>query len=160
VKSGSDKGVLIVFFIAFILMVLCHAQMAPAVCTVSTTPVDFGSYNVLLTGALDAAGSITVDCDETPPATVTISIGPSSNSGGFDPRMMKLSGGNEFISYNLFIDSGRTQIWGDGTGNTYTLSQTVPKKTPWIPPVYGRIPPGQDVSAGTYNETLTVTIAW
>ena len=73
---------------------------------------------------------------------------------------MKLSGGNEFLNYNLYIDSGRTQIWGDGTVNTFTLSDMVHKKTPWVPPVYGRIPPGQNVVIGTYNETLTVTIVW
>jgi spore coat protein U-like protein len=58
---------------------------------------------------------------------------------------MKLSGGSEFINYNLFIDSGWTQIWGDGTGNTFTSSNMVFKRAPWIATVYGRIPPGQNV---------------
>ena len=133
---------------------------AAAVCTVSTAPVDFGSYNVLLTAATDTESSITVDCNEAPPATVTISIGPSPNSGGFEPRQMKLSGGSEVINYNLYTDSGRTQIWGDGNGSTFTLTDMVFKREPWLATIYGRIPPGQNVSIGNYSETLTVTIVW
>jgi len=150
------------------LLVLCltfgylpgQANTATAACSVSTTPVNFGSYNVLSQAALDAASGITVNCDESPPPTVEISIGPSPHSGVFDPRKMKLAGGSELISYNLFIDSARTQIWGNGSGSTFTLTKKVLKNQPWISTVYGRIPPKQDVSIGTYNETLTVTIVW
>ena len=156
----SNKSVIIVFSVIFIFVFFSHVQTVSAVCTVSTAPVDFGSYNVLQTGAQDTVSSITVDCNDVPPVTVTISIGPSPNSGGFDPRKMKLSGGSEFINYNLFIDSGRTQIWGDGTGNTFTSSKMVFKRAPWIATVYGRIPPSQNVLIGSYNETLTVTIVW
>ena len=149
---------------ALTLFFLCRAGTAQAQqgCTVSTAPADFGTYDVLLAGANDIVTSITVGCSFSPPvpADVTISIGPSPNSGGFDPRQMKLSGGSEFINYNLYIDSGRTQIWGDGTGSTFTLTDRVFKRADWVASVYGRIPPGQDVSVGTYNESLTVTITW
>lgn len=91
---------------------------------------------------------------------IAMQLGPSSNSGGFDPRQMKLSGGSEFINYNLYTDSGRTKIWGDESGNTFALSRKVFKRAPWIATIYGRIPPRQDVSIGNYNEALTVTIVW
>jgi len=165
VNSKISEGKFIGFCIIVSFILLYHVRIAQAVCTVSTAPVDFGSYNVLLAGATDTISSVTVDCDETPPPYVTISIGPSSNSGGFDPRQMKLSGGSEFINYNLYTDSGRTRIWGDGSGNTFTVTKKVfktkkNKSVPWIATVYGRIPPGQDVSIGSYRETLTVTIVW
>jgi spore coat protein U-like protein len=160
VKSRSNRGLFIFVCIAVTLLALCHQGTAWALCTVSAAPADFGSYNVLLSAAHDTQSSITVDCNETPPARPTISIGPSPNSGGFAPRQMKLSGGSELINYNLYIDSGMTQIWGDGSGNTFTLNNAVFKKAPWIATVYGRIPPEQNVSAGTYNEILTVTIVW
>jgi spore coat protein U-like protein len=160
VKSRGNRRIFINSFIAVTLFSLCYTGTVLAVCTVSTAPADFGSYNVLLPAANDIVTSITVNCNETPPPLVTISIGPSPNSGGFDPRQMKLSGGSEFIDYNLYTDSGRTQIWGDGSGSTFTLSDTVQKKKPWEATIYGRIPPEQDVSIGTYNETLTVTIVW
>jgi len=160
VKRRGNRGIFIISCMAVTLFFLCHAGTVSAVCTVSTAPADFGTYNVLLAGAHDIVSSITVGCNETPPPDVTISIGPSPNSGSFDPRQMKLSGGSEYIDYNLYIDSGRTQIWGDGTGSTFTLTDKVFKKRDWVPTVYGRIPPEQDVSVGTYNESLTVTIVW
>jgi len=145
---------------AVALLFLFSPGTVSALCTVSTSPADFGSYNVLLPSAHDIVTSITVDCNETPPPDVTIAIGPSPNSGGFDPRQMKLASGSEFINYNLYTDSGRTQIWGDGSGSTFTLTDKVFRRAPWIATVYGRIPPEQNVSIGTYNETLTVTIVW
>lgn len=145
----------IVFFI-----VLCKAGAVSALCNISTTPVSFGSYDVFTAVPLDATGTITVDCNETPPPTVTISIGQSTNSGGFDPRAMKLATGSELILYNLYIDSNRSNIWGDGSGNTMTVQGRVKKNRPFINTVYSRVPPLQDVKAGPYNETLTVTIVW
>lgn len=148
------------------LFFLCHAGTAQAqqTCTVEAASADFGTYNVLLAGANDIVTSFSVSCFFQPPTPVlvTISIGPSPNSGSFDPRQMKLSGGSELLNYNLYIDSGRTQIWGDGTGSTFTLEERVfsQKNNYWTPSVYGRIPPGQDVTIGTYSETLTVTIVW
>ncbi|MBI5663941.1 MAG: spore coat protein U domain-containing protein [Nitrospirae bacterium] len=146
--------------ILLVLMGLHVPDTVIAACTVSTTPVTFGSYNVFSTGPLDATGTVTVNCNEAPPPTVTISIGQSTNSGGFDPRAMKLAAGSELLSYNLYTDSNRTYIWGDGSGNTSTVRKKVFKSTPMATTVYGRVPPIQNVSAGSYNEVLTVTIVW
>ena len=144
----------------FIFISFCWTPAVLAACTVSTTPVNFASYDVFSTVPLDTTGTITVDCNESPPPTVIIAIGSSPNSGGFNPRKMILSGGSDLLIYNFYTDSNRTRIWGDGSGNTYTLSNRVRRNRPWVSTVYGRIPPGQDVSVDNYNETLTVTITW
>jgi spore coat protein U-like protein len=154
--NNSLKTLSIIIFI----ILLCNASTVYALCSVSTTPVSFGSYDVFTAGPLDATGTITVDCNEAPPPTVIVSIGQSTNSGGFDPRAMKLTTGNELILYNLYIDSNRSNIWGDGTGNTMTIQPRVFKNRPLTSTVYGRIPPLQDVKAGNYSETVTVTITW
>jgi spore coat protein U-like protein len=154
------KSSLYLFFIIITFIFLCHTDMLFAACTVSTTDVNFGSYDVFSGSPLDATGTITATCDITPPPTVVIAIGTSPNSGGFNPRMMKLTTGSDLLNYNLFTETARTNIWGDGSGSTSTLSDKVRKGSPWIATVYGRIPPSQDVSAGLYNEILTVTITW
>jgi spore coat protein U-like protein len=146
--------------IIFAVLPLLIAGKSFAACSVSTTPVSFGSYDVLLPGATDATGSISFVCDETPPPDVTVAIGQSPNSGGFDPRQMKLTGGTDLLNYNLYTDATYTSIWGDGTGGTVTRSQRAPRNKTITFQVYGRIPPSQDVSAGSYNDTLTVTITW
>lgn len=137
---------------------LFFAELAFAVvCTVSTTAVNFGNYDVLLASPTDSTGSITVTCDKTD--QVIISIGASPNSGVFNPRQM-ISASLETLNYNLYTDSTYTSIWGDGTGGTSTLTVRAVKNKPEVSTVYGRIPPEQDISADTYGETLTVTITW
>lgn len=146
----------------FILTLVCLfiACEANAACTVTTTSINFGNYDVGLTLHNDSRGTITVACDLTPPPDVAIMIGPSSNSGVFNPRKMRHSSISEFLNYNLFTDASRTVIWGDGTQGTSTVIRKVTKGTPAIVTVYGRIPAGQDVSAGQYSDTLTATIVW
>jgi len=87
-------------------------------------------------------------------------IGRSSNSGVFNPRQMKLATGTDLMNYNLFNNNARTRIWGDGTGGTFTTTRTVRRNRPVTLTVYGRITAGQDVSIGTYSDTLVVTITW
>ena len=160
VEKEMNKKYFIVSFIFVTAFLLSYSAAVQAVCTVSTTPVTFGSYDVFSSSPLDAEGSITVSCNESPQPTVIVSIETSPNSGSFDPRMMKLTAGSDMLEYNFYNDTSRTQIWGDGSGNTFIQSIRVHKKRPWTQPVYGRVPPLQDVSAGSYSETVTVTIEW
>jgi spore coat protein U-like protein len=146
--------------IAVFCSVWCCAHLSYAVCNVSTTPVTFGSYDVFSPAPLDASGAISVQCDEVPPARVNVAVGPSPYSGGFDPRMMSHSTRPDLLHYNLYTDRNRTAIWGDGSGNTFTRTRVVTRHRPRVFTVYSRIPPLQDVSAGNYTDTLTVTITW
>jgi spore coat protein U-like protein len=67
--------------------------------------------------------------------------------------------GSEVLSYNLYLDSTRTTIWGDGTGGSQTYTRSNPPTNQNIKvSVFGRIPAGQDVSAGSYSATVTATI--
>ncbi len=125
-------------------------------CGVSSTGVDFGNYDVLNPAPTDSVGRIIVLCF--PRANVTISIGPSPNSGGFNPRSMKHVSASYLLDYNLYRDRNRTEIWGDGTGGTFVVTERVNFFR--IFRVYGRIPPGQDVLVGDYSETLVVTVTW
>lgn len=139
------------------LFIACEARAA---CAVTTTSINFGNYDVGLTLPNDSTGTITVTCDEAPPPNVTIMIGPSPNSGVFNPRRMKHLTLSDFLQYNLFTDASRTVIWGNGTQGTSTIIRKATKAKPEIATVYGRIPAGQDVSAGQYSDTLTATIVW
>jgi len=135
---------------------LLAAATAEAACTISTTAVAFGTYNVFSGSADDATGQITYRCTAPRPPLVRIEL----DKGGaptFNPRQMRQ--GSETLNYNLYLDSTRSTIWGDGTGGTQTYTRTLPPLNQNINvSVYGRIPPGQDVSAGSYTATVTATI--
>jgi spore coat protein U-like protein len=129
---------------------------AEAACTITTTAVSFGSYNVFAGSADDGTGQITYRCTNPRPPIVTIQL-DKGGSPSFSPRQMRR--GTETLNYNLYLDSTRSTIWGDGTGGTQTYSRANPPVGQNINlSVFGRIPAGQDVSAGTYSATVTATI--
>ncbi len=145
-------GVLVILFLLFL-----WAGNAQADCLVSATSINFGNYDVFSPTPLDSTGTISVTCTTNRNYQVEITIGPSPNSGSFDPRQMNLVTGTDLLNYNLYTDATYTTIWGDGTGGTGIVTIRV-RNTTRDTTVYGRIPPGQDVSVGSYSEMLTVTI--
>jgi len=141
------------------LLCLLLAGKAEAACTVTATGVTFGPYDVFVTAPLDSTGTVTVRCDQAPPADVVIAIGPSGTSGAFIPRQMRTASSPDRLNYNLFTNAGRSTVWGNGAPGTSTVFlKNVTKNRPVVTTIYGRIPAGQDVSVGSYTDSLTVTI--
>jgi spore coat protein U domain-containing protein, fimbrial subunit CupE1/2/3/6 len=130
------------------------AQPAPS-CTISATSVNFGNYNVFNSAAVDSTGTITYSCNSHA-TSITISLSKGASSSYNQRIMIK---GAESLTYNLFTDAAKTSVWGDGTGGTSVYSRTNPSNNTNVNlTVYGQIPPGQDVSAGTFSDTVSATI--
>jgi len=139
----------------FALLMACPAFLHGQ-CTVSAVGVNFGSYEPLSSTDSTSTGTITIYCDAD--YAVTVLIGPSPTSGGFNPRRMMNASGPDLLSYNLYTTGSMSAIWGDGTGGTSTVQRQVLKRTNTDLIVYGRAPAGQDVAVGQYSEALLVTI--
>ena len=147
------------FFFCVFLATTVSAAPPATTCSVSTTGLSFGNYDVLAPAATTSTSSIAITCDKN--ANLTISIGSSPTSGGFNPRQMKLVSGADLLNYNLYTDAGATTIWGDGTAGTSTVPGKFKKSQGQLNvTIYGTIPALQNISAGLYNETVTVTIVW
>ncbi len=144
-------------FIAFCVVVgaLFASDASALSCTISATSVNFGNYNVFDGSPLDSTGSITYRCNsQASNITVALTRGASST---FNPRRMFK--GVEVLTYNLFRNAARTNIWGDGTSGTAVYSRANPPNNSNVNlTVYGRVPAGQDVSAGTFSDTVTAVI--
>ena len=125
-----------------------------ASCTISTTGVSFGTYDVFASSPLDSTGSVTYKCTGNASITVTLDKGGAAT---FNPRqMLKVA---EALNYTLYLDAARTTIWGDGTGGTQVHSNAnAPNNQNVTVTIYGRVPASQDVSAGSYSNTITATI--
>jgi spore coat protein U-like protein len=145
-----------------LILTLLLTSAADAACSVTATGLNFGTYDVFDTAALTTTGTVTITCDETPSINVTISIGPSTQSGLFNPRQMQRLTGTDRLNYNLYTDPGRTLIWGDGSGATAVIvtKKVPPNNKPRYETIYAAIPPGQNGSVGLYGDTLTITIVW
>jgi spore coat protein U-like protein len=114
------------------------------------TGVAFGTYDVYSANPLDSVGSITWHCSPPSPAQITLSRG---NSPTFNPRTLRSSA--EILSYNLYLDSARTAIWGDGTQGTQVYTGSGGRVTVTI---FGRTPAGQDVIPANYTDTITAIL--
>lgn len=152
-----------VFLILGFSVTLAPFQRAFCQCTIRSTPVTFGNYDVFSQGPSDTTATLTIACSA-PVVKATVTLSASSASGTFNPRRMRREGGKDFLDYNLYSDPARTTILGDGSGGTTLIRLRRPTgpPQPWSETVmiYGRIPGGQDVPAGTYIDTLTATIDW
>lgn len=142
------------------LLLFCLLPLgAHAACHVTASPLSFGAYDVFDPLARPSAATLTVWCDPGQPADVTIGIGPSARSGSISTRQMQLVSGTDRLNYNLFTDASLTSVWGDGTAGASVVVPHVTHGSGNIPvTVYGAIPAGQDVSAGTYSDSVLVTV--
>lgn len=137
--------------------VVCAAS-AHAACSVNAGPVSFGPYNPLSAAGAATSGVVSVSCNQSPAPVVTVQIGPSAVSGGFFPRRMQRAGGSDTLDYNLYLDSGLSSVWGDGTAGTATQSKRVGKNKPWNLTLYASMPGLQDVPPGTYADSIQISI--
>ena len=120
-------------------------------CTLGVQGVIFGSYDTLSAQSTDSAGSISVSCDSSDSFTIAL----SSGHGTMLSRQMQ--SGAYTMTYNLYTDSLRSIVWGDGTSGTTLVSTTGSSATY---AVYGRIPAAQNLPAGSYIDSITVTLTF
>jgi len=151
--------------LALLLALVPSLAGAAATCSFSSTPgMSFGPYNDSSATPTDSSTSIVVSCFRIGgPAdvTVTLQVGPSANSGTIATRQMR-SGANP-MNYNLYRDAGRSLVWGQTSGTdtgsiTITNISNFGSKTGTFV-IYGRIPALQNVNAGAYSDSVTLTVS-
>ena len=136
------------------------AAVPAEACTISATGVPFGSYDPSSGTADDGTGTISLDCQPSVQSPV-IALG-AGGAGSFAPRQM--ASGAYLLGYNLYTTAARNVVWGDGASGTVTLTLgggTVTAGTRhFSQTVYGRITALQNVGAGTYGDTIIVTVTF
>lgn len=120
-------------------------------CTVQATSVAFGAYDPFANVPSDSTGTVSVSCDGA--ATYSIAI----NSGGAGSFNRVMSSGAGLLAYGLYADAARSVVWGDGSGGTSRVNHA---GTGSADVVYGRIPARQNVRAGSYADSLVITVEY
>jgi spore coat protein U-like protein len=155
--------------IAAVCLYAANPAAMAAECSVNAAGLVFGVYEPLQSAPLDSAGSVGVSCWWTNPPgyspqnlTVTVGLGTGS-SGTYASRSLRA--GPNALQYNLYRDIVRSQVWGNGSGGTtlQSASIAVHRHGPAVSQavtVYGRIFAQQDAAAGSYVDTITVTVEW
>jgi len=120
-------------------------------CSLAGGTLAFGVYESGQTEALDAQGTISyINCS----GTLTFEL-DGGQSGDVNNRQM--TSADDELTYQLFRNSNRTSIFGQGAQAqqlqlVQPLSGTID--------VYGRIPGSQLVSVGDYSDTVNITLTF
>lgn len=115
-------------------------------CTILATDLTFDTvYNPLTTGAIDDDSTITVRCTK----GTTAQIGLAGTG-------LLTSGAGDTLSYVLYKDAARTQLWGANGADR--LQYVAENRSPYDFVVFGRLLGTEDAPAGAYQETVTATI--
>lgn len=127
------------------------APSLAASCTVAAQSVSFGRYDPFEQADLDGAGNVHIDCD----TVVNVSISLSQGGGDYSGRLM--TSGPHQLAYNLFTSAQRIVVWGDGSGGSEAVSDSIQTADFAI---YGAIPARQNIPAGSYTDVIYVTVTY
>jgi spore coat protein U-like protein len=126
----------------------------------SSAQIAFGTYDPLSALPLDGAGTIDVICDKNNVA-VRVEL-DRGGSGSYLPRQMRF--GIQTLAYNLYVDSTRSVVFGNGGGGTQAgagmTSAIGGGEFRARVPVYGRIAPGLDAAFGSYSDSINVSVTF
>ena len=127
------------------------ATVIPRCIIKTATDLAFGSVPGFITTNVDQTSVVTINCINATPWTAGLNNG--INASGNTRRMT--DGLGNFVNYELYRDSGRSQRWGN-TINTDTAAGTGTGFDQGLT-VYGRVPT-QTATPGDYTDTITVTV--
>lgn len=120
-------------------------------CRISVTDLAFGAYDPLVEHSvsnLDGTAQVRVICTKNERATILMEERSSAKR--------VLQSGQYNLTYGIFSDAARTKVWGSG-GNAVQLTFE-DGSDPHELTVFGRIPAGQVVPAGSYVDSVTATV--
>lgn len=120
-------------------------------CTVSGATLDFGSYTSGQT--TDLNGFTQIAYSNCPAGQLRFQLDGGGSGSSTARRLSNGSGG--LLGYGVYRDSARTQVFGQGANSRLV---TLPAAGSGNVSVYGKIPAGQSIAAGTYTDTVVITL--
>lgn len=128
---------------------------SPSGCSMNITSasnMDFGTTSSL-NKEVNSSSAIQLECPSNTQWQLALNNG--LNAVGTTRRMRNQS---NYVRYELYQDSARTKRWGN-TANSDTYTGNGGAAT-IVVPVYGRVPTQSNVPAGSYSDTITVTLSY
>jgi spore coat protein U domain-containing protein, fimbrial subunit CupE1/2/3/6 len=123
-----------------------------ASCTLVGGTLNFGTYRPEDSAATEGEATIHYDCPEGTAIRLSLSPGQHAQSSN---RAMSRDGGGGTLSYDLYQDAARSQVWGD-QGDAMSIASTPSDDT--AVDVYGEIHAEQSAPPGTYRDTVLITL--
>ena len=147
---------------------LAVSASVAANCTISTGALSFGAYDPVVTNAAAALnagnGSVTIACTKGSAPSITLDLGANAVS---TQRNMKNTANTDVLGYQLYQPPNTTPgtactfpgstVWGTTVAQTFTPTSPASKASRTYN-VCGTVSGGQDVSVGTYQDTVVATV--
>jgi len=137
--------------LAAMLLLTCPVQWAWAKeCKISSTPMDFGTYDIMSSTPSTGLATVEIICLPTHKVfTVVVDVSPGNMGSGAERAMVSASGA--YLYYNIYSDPSYTTPFT-------TMTRTVTRAMPWTIMLYGQVRALQNVPPGLYTDTVTATI--
>ena len=127
-------------------------------CLITTDPLDF-TYDPQAGAASTAQGAVNVTCTIDTLASVALDEGENAVAGSpAVPQRRASDGIASFLAYELFQPGGLTTVWGAGGAVEQVEHTGTGTEVALV--VNGRMAAGQNVTAGTYLDTVVATISF
>jgi spore coat protein U-like protein len=132
-----------------------HAQT----CTVTATADAFGTYDPFAKNDNKSNASVKIKC-KSYTGTYVMALDAGLYSTGSFARQVS-QGSGLYLSYQLYTDTTRSTVWGDGSSGTATISYSCSGGTcNNTQKAYGVMTAKQLVTPGSYSDTITVTVSY
>jgi spore coat protein U-like protein len=122
-----------------------------ASCSVNSPTLGFGAYDA--TNGSSTTATVTVTCTAAS-GTVPVALGNGSNWNGTTRRLSDGASTPHYLTYGLYSDSNHATAW-DNTSNTVAQDPGGKSLT-----VYGLVPSGQSLYAGSYTDSVSITVTF
>lgn len=126
-------------------------------CIVSAGTLSFGAYDPINANAgapLLQSGTFQIQCTNGLTATILLGQGLNAGNGSTDSAPIRnMTNGTSNLNYQLYTTAGRSTVWDNAVG----FSQLTTGQTQTLT-VYGTIPAGQNVTSGSYSDTVVITV--
>lgn len=150
--------ILVKVILLFSVIIITHYNFAMDSCSLNTGQLHFGDYSAVKRNATKSRARIQVRCN----GSGSYSLALSRGHGAFSRR--KMTSTLDHLYYNIFTDATRTQIWGDGTGNTGLIHGSYQSRGQSFSRtnhnIYGAIYPSQDAYPGIYTDDLFISFTF
>lgn len=121
-------------------------------CRMTVEPMTFGTVNIF-SGQVDATALIHLRCG--PAVAYSVALDNGQNFNGQRRMSNGMGGWFSYVTYQIYRNAARTQVWGATVGNMVT--GTTPANGDVTLRAYGRVP-NSIVLPRAYADVITVTV--
>ncbi|MBC8412150.1 MAG: spore coat protein U domain-containing protein [Nitrospira sp.] len=153
-RASVVKAIIVILIFSGLTVYTAEVSAQVIGCSVSVSPLRFGSIRLPLTQPAAGQGSVTVTCEEGLGYEVSLNQGLHY----IHPmRSVQREDGVERIGYTVHQDANYQTFWGDGT-QMGPVKAVVGSGTPQENTVYARLWAMGNFPAGRYTDLMTVTV--